>query len=92
MRIIVVFPEEIKPTPDFDLVRNVSLEQLNNALRDRIPNHIEATFEGRFDSVVVVREGKRIEIAEGYGSKRDYQGRIVLHQVSDVIAKRLPRK
>ena len=55
------------------------------------PIHIEATFEGRFDSGVTIENGKRIE-GKGYGRKHHHNGRIVLHRVSDVIVRPLGRK
>ena len=91
MRIILILPKDAKPIPEFELVRDPSFEELDNALSGH-PKNIEGTFEGQFHSVIVVRDGKRIRIGEGYGKRRDYDGRIVLHRVSDVTVKSLPKR
>ncbi len=96
MRIIVVFPEQVKPAPAFQLVRDDSYRKLEEALHAAGPTHIDATYEGRFDAAFVWRDQKRIRIAEdqvkGYGKKHEYDGRIVLRQVSDVWTRRLPQR
>ena len=92
MSIVVVFPKLIEPAPDFNLVRDDSFREFEDAIYHSRPIHIEATFEGRFDSVVTVRDGKRIKVGKGYGKKHEHDGRIVLHRVSNVMAKPLPRK
>lgn len=54
--------------------------------------HIEATFEGRFDSFITLQDGKRTKTGVGYGKKHMHDGRIGLHRVSEVMAWPLPRK
>ncbi|MFI5097542.1 MAG: hypothetical protein ACHQT6_06165 [Candidatus Acidiferrales bacterium] len=96
MRLIVVFPDQVNPAPSFDLVRDKSFKELEDALYQPRPIHIDATFEGRFDTAFYWRDQKRIPVGrgqvKGYGMKHDYDGQIVLHQVSAVVAKPLPRK
>ena len=98
MRIIVVFPDQTKPAPAFRLVRDESYKKLADALHYPGPIHIDATYEGRFDAAFAWRDHKWIKLGqgngsqEGYGKEHEYDGRIVLHQVSDVWAKPLPRK
>ncbi len=96
MRLIVTLPDQVKPAPPFQLVRDKSFKALAEALHRGGAIHIDATYEGRFDAVFVWRDHKRIKISQdeekGYGKKHEYDGRIVLHQVSDVWAKPLPRK
>ena len=96
MRVTVVFPERVVPAPDFDLVRDESFKQLEAAIYHARPIHIEATFEGRFDGAFFWRDHKRIRIGpgtnKGYGKRHDYDGRIVLRQVSDVEVKPLSSK
>jgi hypothetical protein len=92
MSIVVAFPKGVRPVPDFDLVRDDSFKEFEDAMYHPRPIHIEATFEGRFDSVVTVQDGKRTKTGTGYGKKHERDGRIVLHRVSDVLAKPLPRK
>jgi len=96
MRIIVVFPDQVKPAPDFQLVQDESYKKLAEALHYPGPIHIDATYEGRLDAAFAWRDHKRIRLGQyggkGYGKKHEYDGRIVLHQVSDVWAKPLPRR
>jgi hypothetical protein len=92
MSIVVVFPDQIKPPPDFDLVKDDSFSKFEDAMYHSRPIHIEATFEGRFESVVTVRDGKRVTVGKGYGKKHQHNGRVVLHRVSDVVVRPLGRK
>lgn len=92
MSIVVVFPNQVKPAPDFDLVRDDSFTTFEDAMYHSRPIHIEATFEGRFDSVVTVQDGKRTTVGKGYGKKHQHNGRIALHRVSNVVARPLGRK
>ena len=97
MRLIVVFPDRVKPEPAFQLVEDDSYKQLQEALHHPGPIHIDATYEGRFDPAFVWRDHKRIRVSQdneekGYAKKHEYDGRIVLHEVSEVWAKSLPRR
>lgn len=96
MRIIVVFPDQLRPTPSFQLVRDESYRKLWDALHYSNPIHIDATYEGRFDPVFVWRDHKRTRVGQGdekgYGERHEYDGRIVLHRVSDVWVQPLPRR
>jgi hypothetical protein len=92
MSIVVIFPGQIKPPPNFDLVKDDAFSKLEDATYHSRPIRIEATFEGRFESVVSVRNGKRVTVGKGYGNKHQYDGRIVLHRVSDIVALPLGRK
>jgi hypothetical protein len=96
MRIIVVLPDQVKPAPDFQLVRDESYKKLQQALHDSVPIRIDATYEGRFDVAFVWRDRQRIRVGQdevkGYGKKHEYDARIVLRQVSDVWAMPIPRR
>ena len=92
MSIVVVFPNQVKSAPGFDLVKDDSFNKFEEAMHHSRPIHIEATFEGRFDSALRVENGKPIEVGKGYGKKHQHNGRIVLHRVSDVMARPLGRK
>jgi hypothetical protein len=96
MRVIVIFPNRVKPAPGFDLIRDKSFEEFEDALHHDRPIHIDATFEGRFDAAFYWRDHKRIPVGpsdiNGFGKNHKYDGRIVLHQVSDVVAKSRPHK
>jgi hypothetical protein len=94
MRVIVVLPEQVKPAPQFELVRDKSFKDFEDALHDG--KRVNATFEGRLDAAFHWRDRKRIAVgdsqAKGYGKKHGFDGRVVLHQVSDVVAKTVPSK
>lgn len=96
MRIIVVFPDQVKPAPGFQLVQDESYKKLAQALHYPGSMHIDATYEGRFDAAFAWRDHKRIKVGhgedEGYGKKHEYDARIVLRQVSDVWATPIPRR
>src|SRR5882724_588246 len=85
MNVVVVFPEQVKPTPGFSLVHGDSLTKLLESVRKG--KGVEATFEGRFDAAFVWRDHKRIPVGTdpGYWKKNRYDARIVLHRVSDVL-------
>jgi hypothetical protein len=94
--VIVVLPDQVKPAPDFQLVRDESYKKLQQALHDSVPIRIDATYEGRFDGAFVWRDRQRIRVGQdevkGYGKKHEYDARIVLRQVSDVWAMPIPRR
>ena len=96
IRMLVEFPEQLNPVPGFELVRDDSYKKFVEALRSRDPIRVDATYEGRFDPAFVWREQKRIRVGhsdiKGLGKKHDYDGRIVLRQVSDVWTALLPGK
>jgi hypothetical protein len=82
-QVVVVYPDQIKPAPGFDLVRDDAFKRRN----------VEATYEGRFDVAYVWRDRKRISVGtdKGYGKKQKYGARIVLRSISEVIARPRPR-
>lgn len=88
--VLLVFPEDVKPVPEFDLEKDGSFEKFQAALSNSV--NIDATFEGRFDSVFALKDGKRVRIARGYGKKKLAQGRLVLRKVSDVAVRHIPRR
>jgi hypothetical protein len=96
MRIVVVFPDQVKPAPDFQLVRDESFEKLEDALNSKGPTHIDATYEGRFDAGFAWRNKERIRVGgytgKGYGKKHFYDSQIVLQRVSNVWAMPLPHR
>lgn len=95
MRILVVFPDDVQPAPNFQLVRDDSYRKLAEALRYPRPMRINVTYEGRFDAAFTRRDGKRVSVGQyvdkGYGKKHRYDGRIVLQRVFDVWSMPLPR-
>lgn len=96
LSIIVVFPDQVKPAPDFELARDESYKKLYDSLHSPRPIHIDATYEGRFDLAFVWRDHQRIRVGQdgvkGYGKQHEYDARLVLQQVSDVWAMPLPRR
>lgn len=96
MGVIVVLPEQVKPSADFDAVRDDSFTQFFDDLHKGM--NVQATFEGRFEAVRSWRNQKQIWVGEarekskGFGKKGQYGGRIVLLRVSDILARHVPRK
>lgn len=94
MRLHLEFPKDVKPAPGFDVTHNEAYDELFQKMRQGMS--VEATYEGRFDPAFVWREHKRVRVGEstgqGYGKKSRYDGRIVLQEVSDVVAHSMPRK
>src|SRR5579864_3655774 len=77
MRLVVVFPDQVKPAPAFQIVQDDSYKKLAESLHYPGPIHIDATYEGRFDPVFVWRDHKRIRVSQddeekGYGKKHEY--------------------
>jgi hypothetical protein len=92
MAIGLELPQNVRPKPEFDLLRDESFQKYSDALQK--PMRIEATLEGRFDPTFIWRNHKRERVGEGegYGKKHSEDGRLVLHKVSDVETKYIPRK
>lgn len=96
MGAILVLPEQVKPRADVDVVRDGPLNQLFAELHKGM--NVQATFEGRLEAVYTWRNQKQVWIGEGqekpkgFGKKGRYGGRIVLHRVSDILARLVPRK
>jgi hypothetical protein len=86
MQIIVVFPENVRPAPGFNLVRDDSLTTFFEDIRKG--KGVQATFEGRFDAAFVWRNHRKVIVGkdEGYGTKSRSGGRIVLRKLSNVVA------
>lgn len=86
--VTVVFPEAVQPKPDFDLQEDDAFRKLEKALRQR--THIEGTFEGRFDSVFVLKDRKRIRVGKGFGHRHRATMRLVLRKVYDLEIRPVP--
>lgn len=86
-QVIVVYPDQVKPAPGFDLVRNDDFNKFFEEVRKG--KNVEATYEGRFDVAYVWRNHKRISVGteKGYGKKGKYGARIVLRRISEVVAR-----
>jgi len=86
-QVIVVYPDQIKPAPVFDLVRDDAFNKFFEEVRKG--KNVEATYEGRFDAAYVWRDHKRISVGtdKGYGKKQKYGARIVLRSISEVVAR-----
>jgi hypothetical protein len=85
--VIVVYPDQIKPAPGFDLVRDDTFNKFFEEVRKG--RYVEATYEGRFDVAYVWRDHKRIGVGsdKGYGKKHRYGARVVLRRISDVVSR-----
>ena len=96
MGVILVLPEQMKPKPDFDVVRDDPFNQFFADLRKGM--NMQATFEGRFEAVYTWRNQKQVWIGEGganrkgFGKRGQYGGRILLRRVSDLLARPVPRR
>jgi hypothetical protein len=92
MSIGLELPQNVRPKPEFDLIRDEAFQKYAEALQK--PIRIEATLEGRFDPTFIWKNHKRERVGEGegYGKKHSEDGRLVLHKVSDVETKYIPRK
>jgi hypothetical protein len=94
MKLHLELPQEAKPVPSFNLLRDEAYSDLVEKLQKGM--NVTATVEGRFDPAFVWRDQKRSRVGvgtgEGYGKKHRYDGRIVLRKVSDVVARPIPRR
>jgi hypothetical protein len=91
-RVLLVFPgdEEVRPKAKFQLLEDDSFKKFMDAQSELLPmppkkpGRITATFEGRFDSVFTLRNGRKVK-----GDPRSIrlaadEVRLVLRRVSDV--------
>jgi hypothetical protein len=90
--VVVVYPEQVKPEPGFDLVRDDAFNKFFEEVRKGM--HVEANYEGRFDVAYVWRDHKRMYIGSerGFGKKYEYGARVVLHRLSDVVSHPVPSR
>lgn len=80
--LVIVLPDQAKPKPDFRFVEDEAYRAYSSALNRR--THITGTFEGRFDSAVTVKNGKRVKVRRGFGHRGRATMRLVLRRVSDL--------
>ena len=94
MKLLLAFPQNVKPAPTFALVCDENYEKLFDVLHAGM--NVVATFKGRFDPRFTWRNHIRERIGQdqekGFGKNHQYDGRIVLYSVSDVVARRVPCK
>ena len=95
MGVIVTLPDQIKPRPDFDVIRDLSFSEFFDNLRRGM--NVQATFEGRFEAVFTSRNRTRILVqgqkqSRGFGKDGQYGGRITLRRISDVLARPKPHR
>jgi hypothetical protein len=89
MRVVIALPEDIEPDPGFDLARDASLAEFIEAQSG--PHNIHVTVEGLFVSYISVQDGVRVR-ARDPDRELDFDGRIVLRGVSDVVAYPIPAR
>lgn len=83
----------VKPRPHFNLLRDRNYEELLGGLGVLVPKpprsrgFVNATLEGRFDSIYRLKNRRRKKVAEGFGHLRLDDARFVLHRVIDVSVK-----
>jgi hypothetical protein len=91
-RVLLVFPgdEEVRPKAKFQLLEDDSFKQLMDAQSELLPmppkkpGRITATFEGRFDSVFILRNGRKVNRDPRSILLAADEVRLVLRRVSDV--------
>jgi hypothetical protein len=92
--VLLVFPsdESVKPRPTFHLLEDDSFKKLTNAESELLPmppmkpGKIVANFEGRFDSVFILRKKRKVQQDPRSIRLAPDEVRLVLHQVTDVQA------
>jgi hypothetical protein len=86
MRVVTAFPNDVSPKASFQFVQDDSWRRVVEQVKS---SNVEAAFVGQFEPHFVWREHKRVKVADGAASKKqdDYDGRLVLLSVSDVIAR-----
>ena len=81
---------DVPPKRQVALMKDSEYEKFYNALfifkegTTELRDRIEATFEGRFDSVYGIKNDKRVRVSPGYGQNSLFASRLVLYKVSDV--------
>jgi len=88
--ILLVLPADVNPAPGFRLEVNSSFQKYQQALHESA--RIEATMEGRFDSVLDMRDEKLVRGGNPYGKKHLADGRLVLHRMTDIATWPIPRR
>jgi hypothetical protein len=95
--LIVVFPDQVKPKPDFALAQDDSLSAFLDAVRKG--KNVEATFYGQFDAIFIWHNQRQVFLLpgggferKGFGKKHQYGAEITLQSVSDVVAHEVPFK
>lgn len=92
--VLIVLPGQVTPKPTFDVIRDAAFNRLFAALHNGM--NVQATFSGQFDAVYTWKNHKQVWIggreARGFGKNGKYGGRIVLHRISEVLARPVPRK
>ncbi|MGH9776271.1 MAG: hypothetical protein ACRD50_15155 [Candidatus Acidiferrales bacterium] len=88
--VILANPDDVKPRAKFDLVRDYSLDKFHQDLQHAMT--VEATLEGRFDTVFELKEGKQVRTGKGYGKEHDAEGRLVLRRITKLEAWHIERR
>jgi len=89
----LVLPEGSQRTPQLTLSNDDSYKLFDAALHDYRPGtlqpkrSVEATFEGRFEYIFEVKDGKEVRVAKGLGPSGSAQWQFVLQRVSGVELK-----
>ena len=96
MGVVLVLPEQVKPNVRWEVIRDSSFLDLFASLRKGM--NVQATFEGRFDAVYRWMDQKKVWVEgvdrrlAGFGKKGRYGGRLVLRQISEVLARPVYRR
>jgi len=92
--VVMVYPAQVKPNPDFSLIQDDSFNTFFDSTRKG--KNVSATFYGRFNAVFTWHDKKPIFVARSqehaFGRKHGYGARIVLQPISDVTAHPMDRE
>ncbi len=88
--ILLELRAEVVPKRDAILTKDSEYEKFDQALfifkpgSTELKNRIDGNFQGRFDTVLRMKDGKCVRNSKGYGQNSILTSRLVLYKVSDV--------
>lgn len=90
MRVALLTPNEVKPKPAVELVKDETFQRYEQAFRRGM--RIEATLEGQFDAAFMWQDKKRIKIGTGGGFGKNHfaDARLILRKISDLQTAQIP--
>ncbi len=89
----LILPEGSGRPDELPLRADEAYKQFDAVLQEYGPGgarsrgKLEATFEGRFDYVFQLKDGKRVRVVDGFGPTRTMRWQFVLNRVSNVAPK-----
>lgn len=91
-RVLLVFPadQQVRPKAKFKLLEDDNFKRLMEARSElvppptRMPGRVSATFQGRFDSVFTLKEGRKVQRDPRSMRLAVDEFRLVLHRITEV--------